>query len=143
MTHLDTGTFVRQHDPDFIDGNTISVFDNNNMAPKDYGHQSRILIKSFEEGEYHAYYSGDEQQPFYTDIMGKHEWLPNGNLLITESAKGRAFEVDQQGEIVWEYVNLVGDGKVGLVEEVHRLPGLYTEEYFGQLTNNCSVEYSD
>ena len=25
-----TGDFVKQHDPDFIDGNTITIFDNNN-----------------------------------------------------------------------------------------------------------------
>jgi len=54
-------------------------------------------------------------------LMGKHQALPNGNMLITESDNGRAFEIDESGEIVWEFVNLVGDGKVGIVQEVQRL----------------------
>ena len=31
--------------------------------------------------------------------------LPNGNTLVCESSYGRFFEVTQEGEIVWEYVN--------------------------------------
>ena len=70
--------------------------------------------------------------------MGKHEWLPNGNLLVTESEKGRAFEVDQQGNIVWEFVNLVADGYAGRVGEVHRLLEPFTEEFFDQLGQKCN-----
>lgn len=54
--------------------------------------------------------------------MGKHQWLPNGNLLITESRWGRTFELNRKGEIVWEYNNYVEPQIVGLVEEVQRLP---------------------
>ncbi|MHA1280102.1 MAG: arylsulfotransferase family protein [Candidatus Helarchaeota archaeon] len=143
VTHIMTGMFVRQHDPDFIDGNTISVYDNYRIAPEDdnYDNQSRILIGSFTNGQYDIFYSGNEQQPFYSYIMGKHEWLPNGNLLITESTKGRAFEIDQDGNIVWEYVNLVGDEKAGLVSDVNRLPISITEEYLDQLIENCKANY--
>lgn len=131
------GEFVRQHDPDFIDGNTISIFDNNNIAPKDYGHQSRILIKSFTDNKTNVYYSGSEFNPFYTDIAGKHQWLQNGNLLITEATKGRAFELDRNGRIVWEYINLVGDGYVGLLEEAQRLPSDFTKELINIKIQEC------
>jgi hypothetical protein len=120
IKHVWTGDFVRQHDPDFVDGNTISVFDNNNIDKA--GKQSRILLLSAASGERTVYYAGSEEAPFYTDIMGRNQWLPNGNLLISESMKGRAFEIDRDGRIVWEYVNLVGDGYAGLMEEVQRLP---------------------
>ena len=116
------GWFVRQHDPDFIDGSSFSVFDNNNIAPEWHGQQSRIVIVSATDRTSRVFFEGCPETPFYTDILGKHQWLPNGNLLITESRQGRAFEVDQQGEIVWEYVNYVDRGVVGLVEEVQRLP---------------------
>jgi hypothetical protein len=43
--------------------------------------------------------------------------------------KGRAFEIDRDGRIVWEYVNLVGDGYAGLMEEVQRLPERMNETY--------------
>ncbi len=118
---LCTGWFVRQHDPDFIDGNTFSVFDNNAIAPTDNGQQSRIVIVSAAERTCRTFFEGSAKVPFYTNIMGKHQWLPNGNCLITESRAGRAFELSPQGEVVWEYVNYVGDGVVGLVEEVQRL----------------------
>ena len=57
--------------------------------------------------------------------MGNHQWLPNGNVLITESWQGRAFEVNPRGEIVWEYVNYVDDGVVGRITSVYRLPPEY------------------
>jgi hypothetical protein len=31
--------------------------------------------------------------------------LANGNTLITESTRGRAFEITPEGEMVWEYLN--------------------------------------
>ena len=143
VTHMFTGMFVRQHDPDFVDGNTISVYDNYRLTEENYNNQSRILIGSFINGEFDVYYTGTEQEPFYSYVMGKHEWLPNGNLLITESTRGRAFEIEQDGNIVWEYVNLLGEGKVGRVSEVHRLPRGFTEEYLEQLIKTCGVNYSE
>jgi hypothetical protein len=129
IKHVWTGDFVRQHDPDFVDGNTISVLDNNNIDSEAGGQQSRILLLSAASGERTVYYEGSDDTPFYTDIMGKTQWLPNGNLLISEAMKGRAFEIDRDGRIVWEYVNLVGDGYAGLMEEVQRLPERMNETY--------------
>ena len=44
--------------------------------------------------------------------MSSAERLPNGNTLITESDKGRAFEVTHAGEVVWEFWNpVILDGK--------------------------------
>ena len=117
-----TGWFVRQHDPDFIDGNTFSVFDNNEIAPVANGHQSRIVIVSARENTSEVFFEGNLKAPFYTDIMGRHQWLPNGNLLITESTAGRAFEINRQGEVVWEHIAYVGNKVVGLVDDVQRLP---------------------
>jgi hypothetical protein len=37
--------------------------------------------------------------------MGGIEALPNGNVLITESERGRAFEITRDGDIVWEFYN--------------------------------------
>jgi hypothetical protein len=116
-----TGGFVRQHDPDFIDGNHISIFDNYNIGSSNPSRQSRILIKSYLDNQISEYYKGSEDNPFNTNIMGKHQWLENGNLLITESMQGRAFEVNPKKEIVWEYRNVVGGTKLGLLEEATRV----------------------
>lgn len=137
VKYVNIGGFVRQHDPDFIDGNTISIFDNNNIGPEDYGQQSRIIIKSFPDNQSQVYYSGSDDTPFYTDIMGKHQWLKNGNLLITESMKGRVFEIDKSGKIVWEYINITSTGYVGWLEETQRLTSNYTKEFFDQKAQQC------
>jgi len=116
-----TGPFVRQHDPDFVDGNHFSVFDNQNIGALAANPQSRILLIHAPSARVEVVYEGTPQQPFFTDIMGKHQWLPNGNLLITEARRGRAFEVNPEGVIVWEHINYVGDKVVGLMEEAQRL----------------------
>lgn len=36
---------------------------------------------------------------------GRVQRLPNGNTLVSESGRGRAFEVTSTGDVVWEYVN--------------------------------------
>ena len=59
-----------------------------------------------------TYYEGTAAHPFYSGVMGKHQWLPNGNLLITESCNGRAFEIDRNGKIVLEYNNFTKQGYV-------------------------------
>ena len=115
-----TGWFIRQHDPDFMDGNTFSVFDNNNMMAAEP--HSRIRIVSAINKSTQVFFEGNTQTPFFSNIMGKHQWLPNGNLLITESRQGRAFEINRQKKVVWEYRNVIDDGLVGLVEDVQRLP---------------------
>ena len=48
---------------------------------------------------------GGKASGFYTGIQGSAQRLPNGNTLICESEKGRAFEVDPSGKIVWEFWN--------------------------------------
>ncbi len=98
------------------------------------------MIKSLIDNQTHVYYTGDEKHPFFTNLMGKHEWLPNGNMLITEAIKGRAFEIDKKGNIVWEFVNIVDKGYVGLVEEAHRLSNKYTKEFFEQSVHKCTIE---
>lgn len=120
------GWFNGQHDPDFIDGNSFSVFDNNAITRPAEGPHSRIVIVSARTNTYRVFFEGTPKTPFHTDILGKHQWLPNGNLLISESVWGRAFEITPRGEVVWEYTNYVGPGIVGLVEEVQRLPLQYT-----------------
>ena len=122
---ISTGQFVRQHDPDFIDGDRISVFDNNNASEPE--RKSKITIVSAKDNSHQEYFVGSKEKQFYTRVMGKHQWQPNGNLLITESMSGRGFEIDADGNLVWEYINSVDRGIVGVVGEVQRLPQEYTE----------------
>ncbi len=138
--YVATGLFARQHDPDFIDGNTISVYDNNNIAPGGYGHESRIVTIRPASGVV-GEYGREGETRFYSDIMGRHQWLPNGNLLVLEARGGRAFEVEPGGDVVWEYFNIVRDGYVGWLTDVERLApevaDLFTSE---ALAAACSLQ---
>jgi hypothetical protein len=71
--------------------------------------------------------------------MGKHQWLPNGNLLITESVEGRAFEIDPDGALVWEYFNIVDRGRLALLTEAHRLPSIFTDAFFEEGRRTCGA----
>lgn len=41
---------------------------------------------------------------FFTPFMGSAQKLGNGNVLISEAATGRIFEVTEDGDVVWEFV---------------------------------------
>ena len=122
-----TGGFVRQHDPDFVADGKITLFDNNFIAPRTYGQNSRIIAIDPVTDSVETLFTGTSDERFYTRIMGKHQWLPDGSLLLTDSINGRAIQVNKDGEKVWEFVNLVDDGLVGIVEEVQRLEPRFTK----------------
>jgi hypothetical protein len=120
VRYVKTGGFIRQHDPDFIDGNTLTLFDNNYVTNSPI-RSSRIISLDARSNEIETVYSGSETAEFSSKIMGKHQWLENGRLLITESRSGRAFELDQNGQIIWEYLNKVDADTLGIITEAHRL----------------------
>lgn len=108
---------VQQHDPDFEPDGHIVIFDNRDdmtQAGMRLG-PSRLLRVNPATNEFSTVYPLDSSQYFYTQTGGKHQLLENGNRLITESNGGRIFEVDPQGELVWNWVN---DSRNGMVPEV-------------------------
>jgi hypothetical protein len=99
--------FLHQHDPDFIGGGWIGVFDNN----KDITRRgtmlggSRIVNVQPHTGSVEVRFPTPHSEPFYTDKQGKWQELSNGNMLLAETRAGRVVEVDSSGRTVWEWVN--------------------------------------
>ena len=65
---------------------------------------------------------------------GSCQRLPNGNTLISESGRGRAFEVTPQGEVVWEYASSTTGGVSGSVAtpfELTRIGPEFPMEWLG------------
>jgi hypothetical protein len=138
IRYLTSGKFVRQHDPDFIDGNSFSVYDNNHIASKDFGHNSKIVIVSALDDSVTSYLEDDDNLPFFSNIMGKHQWLDNGNLLIVESMNGRTFEVTPDKQRVWQYNNLIAQkGLAGIMEGSQRLNRQFDRAFFEAQTAKC------
>lgn len=101
-----TGPFIQQHDPDFIGGGWIGIFDNREdgtyRGTRLGG--SRILAIEPHTDSTRVLFPGPASDPFHTPNMGKWQLLENGNLLVTESRAGRVLEVTPEGRTVWEWV---------------------------------------
>lgn len=109
-----------QHDPDFLDDGTILVFDNYGAYDLGGG-RSQILSINPEDNSFKWQYTGTVDYPFHSVIRGSQQKLPNGNVLITESTKGRIFEVSPYGNIVWEYISeSLERGNIGIVCSAER-----------------------
>lgn len=50
-------------------------------------------------------YRGKEPKDFHSNECGSNQRLTNGNTLITETDRGKAFEVTPEGKVVWKYLN--------------------------------------
>jgi hypothetical protein len=57
---------------------------------------------------------------FYSQYISSAQRLPNGNTLINSGAKGHFFEVTRDREVVWEYINPVGD-RTGDEYGIHKI----------------------
>lgn len=111
------GPWIKQHDPDFQPDGTITVFDNATGTG-----QSRIRRIDPSDNRLSVVFSGTDEQPFYSWRRGKHQILPNGNLLLTEAEHGRVLEVARDGSIVWELEMPWDDDSNLIVTEARHVP---------------------
>lgn len=90
-----SGGLEGQHAPQLLPSGRMLVFDNGRY--RGYSRVIEIDPVSLEiVWEYRT-------EGFYTLSQGYAQRLANGNTLITESERGRVFEVTAQKEIVWQY----------------------------------------
>ena len=94
------GVLEWPHHPTMVGNGNILVFDNGVLRGF-----SRVLEIDPLTGLVEWEYEGDPPETFYTYEKGSAQRLPNGNTLICEGDKGKAFEVTREGEVVWEWLN--------------------------------------
>ena len=92
------GPWSRQHQPALLSSGHLLLFDNQGL-----GDRSRVLELSLPDLEVVWSYEEAGDDAFYSRTCGSSQRLENGNTLIVESNRGRAFEVTPSGEIVWEF----------------------------------------
>jgi hypothetical protein len=92
------GGFKLQHDPTVLANGNLLLFDNLGL-----GKHSRVLEYVPPSMRVTWAYRGSTREPFFTTTCGTNQRLPNGNTLITESDNGRAFEVTEDHDTVWEF----------------------------------------
>ena len=67
-------------------------------------------------------FSTSASDPFYTDVRGKFQCMPNGNMVLTEAQAGRVVEIDSTDQAVWEWVHPPYDARqVPVVTKATRL----------------------
>ncbi|WP_147457642.1 arylsulfotransferase family protein [Paracoccus alkanivorans] len=116
------GPWFKQHDPDFQPDGTITVFNNN----PDSGASSIMSVRPGEE-DVETLFAGSDGVPFYSWRRGKHQILPDGNILLTEAEGGRVLEVTPEGRLVWDR-NMRWDAeKNGIITEARYVPGDFFE----------------
>jgi hypothetical protein len=114
------GPFGMQHQPRVTPDGKIVVF-NNYHAPM------RSAVQVFDPRNHKVTweYTGTDSEPLYSKRSGGAQFLPNGNLLIVESDRGRVIEVRPDQRVVWEYRSPyrvgVGRDRVAAIPSMQRV----------------------
>ncbi len=135
------GPWVRQHDPEFTNRGTISVFNNNSYrggipASGDLSKPERSNIIEINPMtlESKIVYGDSPGQKFFTQIRGKHQITNSGNLFITEFEGGRVFEVNSTGKVTWEFINRYDNDHAAEITEAR----VYSQTYFENVDWSCN-----
>ena len=124
---LEDRQLFQQHDAQWIEaglpgaGNILIYNNRNNVVREDepaddeYSSVLEISLPLREDGSYD--WSAEPEivwiydQGFYSRIISGVQRLPNGNTLITAGVPGRVLEVTPAGEVVWDFLNPVPEGR--------------------------------
>ena len=137
---ISTGPFVRQHHPQFMPDDAIAVFDNRPLETLEDGGEphSQVVEVDARTGAARTALSGEQpQEPFYTEVMGAQEVLPNGNLLVAVSGEGRVLEFLPDGRLAWWWENRMSETENGRTINASVLPQRLDEEFFEQKEAAC------
>ena len=95
------GPWDRQHDPDWNADGRISVFSNNERG---VGQHSKIVVIDPKTYETEILLDGADYD-FRSTFNGMHQITDHGSLLISSGLQGRLFEVDREGEVIFDFIN--------------------------------------
>lgn len=96
------GPWDRQHDPDWESGGRITVFSNNQKSPREF---SDIIAIDPMTLEFASIVDGSDFG-FFSSINGNQQRTPFNSRIISSSTQGWVFEVDDNNEIIFSFLNL-------------------------------------
>jgi hypothetical protein len=112
------GPFGMQHGPRLTPDGDIILF--NNFLEAD---RSSVLTLDPRTRRVVREYTGPVSEPLHSRRSGRVQVLPNGNTLVVETDRGRALELAEDGEVVWEFRSPYRVGERG-----DKVAGLYSLE---------------
>ena len=93
--------FRGQHEARMLANGNVLCFDNGTRG-RGY---SRVVEVDPPTSTIVWEYKARPPENFYSPTRGTSQALPGGNVLITNSDRGEAFEIDRDGELVWRFLN--------------------------------------
>ncbi len=115
------------HAPGLTDSDTLLVFDNG--WHRGY---SRLLEFDLTTTAVVWRYEGRPRTTFFTKTRGYAQRLADGHTLVTESERGRAFELDPAGNTLWTFENPeLRDGRRRRIYRLQRVPATALEDLAG------------
>ncbi len=106
---------------------TVNVFQPSLLADGSYSNNAST---GFGPTSFQWKYSATPQTDFYAQNISGAQRLANGNTLICSGPSGRFFEVDTNGNTVWEYVNPVsGQGIIAQGSNANNNRAFRAERY--------------
>ena len=94
------GKLDRPHQPSVLPSGNMLILDN---APK--ARRLRVIELDSPRRRGRLVLPGPTPQRCFSTLRGGAQHLPNNNILITHSERGRVIEVTRKRSIVWEFFN--------------------------------------
>jgi hypothetical protein len=111
---LKTGPWMNQHDMNFVDDHTISVFGNDVINNRLFNGQNSVYFYDFKADQVSEPYQKIMQQmEVKTLAEGRGTPLGGGDLFIDESNNGRILRVSTD-EVKWEYVRRIDEETIAM-----------------------------
>lgn len=99
------GPWDRQHDADWEPGGIITVFSNNEKTEREFSD-----IVAIGPSTYRSELAVDgSEMGFASKINGDQQLTPVGSRIITSSAQGWVFEVDDNKEVIFSFLNVYSE----------------------------------
>jgi len=114
-----------QHHPTLLENGNILIYDNGSSRGF-----TRIIELNPLTGRIVWQYKANPPENFFSKIRGSCQRLPSGNTLITESGKGRVFEVNKENEIVWDFYNPALNEKNRMRGAIYRMTRITDSKNF-------------
>ncbi|MGI9590381.1 MAG: arylsulfotransferase family protein [Myxococcota bacterium] len=116
------GLVDAQHHASLLPSGNLLLFDNGRSRG-----WSRV-IELDPAGELAWAWSGLPPATLFSRQEGAAQRLPSGNVLVTESQQGRAYEVTPDGRVVWEFANPEIDPDRGARRAISRMTRIFQDD---------------
>ena len=105
------GPWIHQHDVDISGPNQISIFNNNAFDPlTPEAVVNDVIIYDFSTNAVsQPYLEAFEMNEIRTFYEGRSQLMDNGQVFVEETNHGRALVLNEDGSVVWSFVNKAND----------------------------------